>query len=50
MAGKRACRKAKSARVFGQGQKPLKMFRAGLYARVYTHDQKTLPMQYRAMK
>ncbi|MFY9582935.1 MAG: recombinase family protein [Candidatus Acidiferrales bacterium] len=26
------------------------MFRAGLYARVSTHDQKTLPMQYRAMR
>ena len=26
------------------------MFRAGLYARVSTHDQKTLPMQMRAMR
>ena len=26
------------------------MFRAGLYARVSTHDQQTLPMQMRAMR
>lgn len=26
------------------------MFRAGLYARVSAHDQKTLPMQMRAMR
>ena len=33
--------------VFGQGAKAL---RAGLYARVSTHDQQTLPMQLRAMR
>ncbi len=43
-------RKEKSGRVFGQGQKPAKMFRAGLYARVSTHDQQTLPLQIRAMR
>ena len=50
MAGKRASEKPKWREVFGQGQKRRKMFRAGLYARVSTHDQKTLPMQYRAMR
>jgi len=40
----------KSGRVFGQGQKPPKMVRAGLYARVSTQDQQTLPMQNRAMR
>ena len=34
-------------RVFGQGSKTL---RAGLYARVSTHDQQTLPMQLAAMR
>lgn len=50
MAGKRASQNVKSDRVFGQGQKRRKTFRAGLYARVSTHDQKTLPMQNRAMR
>ena len=40
----------KSGRVFGQGQKTAKMVRAGLYARVSTQDQQTLPMQNRAMR
>ncbi len=40
----------KSGRVFGQGQKASKMVRAGLYARVSTQDQQTLPMQNRAMR
>ena len=31
-------------------RKPAKMFRAGLYARVSTNDQQTLPMQSRAMR
>ena len=47
---KRASRKAKSDNVFGQARKPAKMFRAGLYARVSTNDQQTLPMQNRAMR
>ena len=42
--------KAKSDNVFGQARKPAKMFRAGLYARVSTNDQQTLPMQSRAMR
>ena len=50
MAAKRASRNAKSDRVFGQRRKPLKTFRAGLYARVSTNDQQTLPMQNRAMR
>jgi DNA invertase Pin-like site-specific DNA recombinase len=40
----------KSGKVFGQGQKPSKIIRAGLYARVSTLDQKTLPMQNRALR
>jgi hypothetical protein len=47
---KRVSPKAKSDNVFGQARKPLKMFRAGLYARVSTNDQQTLPMQSRAMR
>ena len=50
MAAKRAFPKAKSGNVFGQARKPSKMFRAGLYARVSTNDQQTLPMQSRAMR
>jgi putative DNA-invertase from lambdoid prophage Rac len=40
----------KSGMVFGQGQKCAKMVRVGLYARVSTQDQQTLPMQNRAMR
>jgi DNA invertase Pin-like site-specific DNA recombinase len=40
----------KYGKVFGQGQKTAKMVRAGLYARVSTQDQQTLPMQSRAMR
>jgi putative DNA-invertase from lambdoid prophage Rac len=40
----------KLGKVFGQGQKTAKMVRAGLYARVSTQDQQTLPMQNRAMR
>jgi putative DNA-invertase from lambdoid prophage Rac len=50
MGGKRASSKPKSNRVFGQPRKQSKMFRAGLYARVSTYDQQTLPMQNRAMQ
>jgi DNA invertase Pin-like site-specific DNA recombinase len=50
MAAKRAFPKAKSDYVFGQRRKQPKMFRAGLYARVSTNDQQTLPMQSRAMR
>ena len=50
MAAKRASEKAKSQRVFGQARKPAKMFRAGLYARVSTSDQQTIPLQIRALR
>jgi putative DNA-invertase from lambdoid prophage Rac len=49
MAAKQASDTAKPRRVFGQRQEPAKMFRVGLYARVSTHDQRTLPLQMRAM-
>jgi putative DNA-invertase from lambdoid prophage Rac len=50
MAGKRAHLNTKSDRVFGQRQKTPKMFRAGLYARVSTNDQQTIPLQIRALR
>src|ERR1700689_1961795 len=50
MTAKRASGTAKSTRVFGQRQETERMFRAGLYARVSTHDQQTLPLQMRAMR
>src|SRR5438034_2066039 len=50
MAAKRASEKPKSPRVFGQARKPAKMFRAGLYARVSTNDQQTVPLQIRALR
>src|ERR1700684_343247 len=50
MPAKQALPKAKSDNVFGQARRPVKMFRAGLYARVSTNDQQTLPMQSRAMR
>jgi putative DNA-invertase from lambdoid prophage Rac len=43
-------RKAKSGDVFGQPRRRPKMLRAGLYARVSTNDQQTLPMQIRALR
>src|SRR5438093_5875735 len=50
MAGKRASAPSKSHRVFGQTRKPQRMFRAGLYARVSTNDQQTIPLQIRALR
>jgi putative DNA-invertase from lambdoid prophage Rac len=50
MAAKRASEKTKSPKVFGQARKPAKMFRAGLYARVSTSDQQTIPLQIRALR
>jgi putative DNA-invertase from lambdoid prophage Rac len=50
MAAGRTSQKAKSANVFGQRRKGSKMLRAGLYTRVSTIDQQTLPMQNRAMR
>jgi DNA invertase Pin-like site-specific DNA recombinase len=50
MHAKQAFRKANSANVFGQARRRSKMLRAGLYARVSTHDQQTLAMQNWAMR
>ena len=51
MPAKRASPRTGSHRVFGQGAGRRKTsFRAGLYARVSTHDQQTLPMQNRALR
>jgi putative DNA-invertase from lambdoid prophage Rac len=51
MAGKWAFRKAKSPKVFGHPLRRTKAaFRAGLYARVSTQDQQTIPMQTRALR
>ncbi len=47
---RRASRNAESQRVFGQRRKQLRMFRAGLYARVSTNDQQTLSMQSHALR
>src|ERR1019366_4567308 len=33
-----------------QARKPARMFRAGLYARVSTNDQQTIPLQIRALR
>ncbi|MGO8734279.1 MAG: recombinase family protein [Terriglobia bacterium] len=50
-AGKRASRPAKSLRVFGHPSKqPRAVPRVGLYARVSTQDQQTIPLQIRAMR
>src|SRR6266540_381447 len=50
VSAKLAVEKAKSRRVFGQARKPAKMFRVGLYARVSTNDQQTIPWQSRALR
>lgn len=50
MAARRASQKAKSDNVFGQRRKGPKMLRAGLYARVSTSDQQTIPLQIRALR
>jgi putative DNA-invertase from lambdoid prophage Rac len=50
VSAKRVSKTPKPGRVFGQRQKSAKMFRAGLYARVSTHDQQTLSLQMRAMR
>src|SRR5450755_3329122 len=47
---KQTVRDLKSGDVFGQRRRPGKMFRAGLYARVSTNGQQTLPMQTRALR
>src|SRR4051812_9695653 len=50
VAAKRASEKAKSGQDFGQSRKKPEMFRVGLYARVSTQDQQTLPLQMRGMR
>ena len=50
MPAKRMIPGSKSKRFFGQSRKAAKMLRAGLYARVSTVDQQTLPMQMRALR
>jgi DNA invertase Pin-like site-specific DNA recombinase len=50
MPAKQPFSKAKSGKVFGQPRKPPKMFRAGLYSRVSTNDQQTIPLQMRALR
>src|ERR1700691_5593246 len=50
MAAKQTSEKAQSERVFGQTRKHPKMFRVGLYARVSTFDQHTIPLQIRALR
>jgi len=51
MGEKRVSRKTKSPRVFGHPPHRAKTpFRAGLYARVSTQDQQTIPMQTRALR
>src|SRR2546428_9691967 len=51
MPGKRHSANADSRQVFGQPSDRRKHpVRAGLYARVSTHDQRTLPLQRRAMR
>jgi putative DNA-invertase from lambdoid prophage Rac len=51
MAGKRPSRRAKSQKVFGHPSRRAKTpFRAGLYARISTQDQQTIPLQTRALR
>jgi len=51
MGEKRASRKTKSPRVFGHPSKQAQTKpRVGLYARVSTQDQQTIPMQTRALR
>jgi putative DNA-invertase from lambdoid prophage Rac len=50
MAAKRTSEKAKSGQVFGHRRNKPKMLRVGLYARVSTQDQQTLPLQIRGMR
>jgi DNA invertase Pin-like site-specific DNA recombinase len=50
MAATRDFEQAKSPGVFGQQRKHQKMFRVGLYTRVSTLDQHTIPLQIRALR
>jgi DNA invertase Pin-like site-specific DNA recombinase len=50
MAAKQAVPRVENDSVFGQARKLRKTFRAGLYARVSTNDQQTIPLQIRALR
>ena len=51
MAEKRASRTTKSPRVFGHPPRRAKTpLRVGLYARISTQDQQTIPLQTRALR
>jgi putative DNA-invertase from lambdoid prophage Rac len=50
MAARQAPEKTESRKVFGQIRRPVKIFRAGLYARVSTDDQQTIPLQVRVLR
>src|SRR5499425_2754739 len=50
MPAKRVSRPPESRKVFGQRRRHPKMFRAGLYARVSTNDQQTIPLQMRTLR
>jgi putative DNA-invertase from lambdoid prophage Rac len=50
MPAKRTSGKTKTKQVFGQARKPARRLRAGLYSRVSTLDQQTLPMQMRVLR
>jgi putative DNA-invertase from lambdoid prophage Rac len=50
MPAKQTAKKAQSPRVFGQRRKHPKLFHVGLYARVSTFDQHTIPLQIRALR
>ena len=51
MSQKRVISRSKSGRVFGHPSRRAKTeLRVGLYARVSTHDQQTIPLQTRAMR
>lgn len=50
MPAKQTAKKTQSPRVFGQRRKHPKMFRVGLYSRVSTFDQHTIPLQIRALR
>jgi putative DNA-invertase from lambdoid prophage Rac len=50
MSAKRPLSRPKKKQVFGQARNPKKMFRVGVYTRVSTLDQQTLPLQRRALR
>jgi predicted site-specific integrase-resolvase len=50
MPAKRTFSQPESTRVLGQARKPARMLRVGIYARVSTLDQQTLPMQIRVLR